>query len=959
MSRYRDHRQQNSRGLLEPAEKDDGFQDLIRLLQKTPPPGNFMSIPDNVSSSSEDEKWNRFKIKMLRKRRKPRKARPPTIRLPDSAVASKTIAGHRHIAISIPLEHSHLARLENSQYPVYHSLEADFQREVENRLGPMRHPVHHHPGTRLRTVREDRESLSSVSMTPKAPSTYLDTISRAQPAYPVVEHLEAPTSAHQHSLPSRKSKGATKRKVASDYEESFPTGGGRLGFSEASRPRPSAADEVLPFRTPDVPSDAANRITSKQKKMAKTVCQPDEAERGRGSSAPAPPSPPLDGPPINLVVPSRSSSRRSPAESRRGEKMDSMVGSPRSSLSGQENANGNGLSIGAHNHARDSFAESLITTESSPKLFKAQTAMAYTTIPIVVRPPERQEEEVESPLYLNFPKPPVQTVDRSVQISTPPPEPPQMARKESRKERVRDRKQRDMDKLKTRMETHQASGPVDVPDTMAAPAPAASRPRSQAVEAGNTWPEPRGSVRFSHIDTPSSSRPASKSWKRSRIPPLSWGPDVPPPMPVISPTAIVGQYQRNNHVSRSEHSVSAPSSPELHGPWEGSAARRTRHRVDAAAATAEDGEATDKLTRQELLQRYESLRDSRMHEMEKRMRRLERNGEVWLRSLGPMMEALNRLLQQGGSDDPSRHLDHHPQQHQPQPSSPYGSPSLGFPPPGRGSVSMGGAPVPVVACPPPRQRFSLDVSSDSLRSMHNEHAFRRSQSTRGAGGDGGSGGWSPRAVDRRRSSSLYGYGHAHGGQGGSGGGGGGFAQTIPRSSHLQEQFEHEMAARRAAEERDAQLDEAMARARYEHQQHRQQQQQQQQNQHQHQQRRRRRQRQQQPQQNHHHRHPHPNQNYYGDLMVPASAAGTEVDAGYSSSRSRSSSSFYSSSGGDRPGRGLEDMEPLMRDITGVRQAAPFGGETTGAPGPPPPLDGVRVRHGSPPPLHEDDLFAGF
>ncbi|KAK0729787.1 hypothetical protein B0H67DRAFT_8944 [Lasiosphaeris hirsuta] len=62
---------------------------------------------------------------------------PPAIRLPDSAVAGRTIGGYRHIDISIPAEHVHLDAVTEPklaqhtappmaapEHPPYHCLEA-------------------------------------------------------------------------------------------------------------------------------------------------------------------------------------------------------------------------------------------------------------------------------------------------------------------------------------------------------------------------------------------------------------------------------------------------------------------------------------------------------------------------------------------------------------------------------------------------------------------------------------------------------------------------------------------------------------------------------------------------------------------------------------------------------------------------------------------------------------------
>ncbi|KAI6622318.1 hypothetical protein MCOR07_004455 [Pyricularia oryzae] len=100
------------------------------LRSKTPPPSNYMSRenePAPAAALSELAKKNKkfsFKAVLARKPARESKgkqiAQPlQPIKLPDTAVAGRTAAGHRHIAISIPVEHSHLGPEIKSQYPIF------------------------------------------------------------------------------------------------------------------------------------------------------------------------------------------------------------------------------------------------------------------------------------------------------------------------------------------------------------------------------------------------------------------------------------------------------------------------------------------------------------------------------------------------------------------------------------------------------------------------------------------------------------------------------------------------------------------------------------------------------------------------------------------------------------------------------------------------------------------------
>lgn len=96
----------------------EAIGELVDFLRNhAPPPNNFMSIPDD-RDAAERGRW--LKLSPFANRRsKSAPKRPKPLRLPDSAVAGRTIGGHRHIAISIPVEHSPFGSNPRSQYPVY------------------------------------------------------------------------------------------------------------------------------------------------------------------------------------------------------------------------------------------------------------------------------------------------------------------------------------------------------------------------------------------------------------------------------------------------------------------------------------------------------------------------------------------------------------------------------------------------------------------------------------------------------------------------------------------------------------------------------------------------------------------------------------------------------------------------------------------------------------------------
>ncbi|TLS21986.1 uncharacterized protein PpBr36_09197 [Pyricularia pennisetigena] len=132
------------------------------LRSKTPPPSNYMSRDDDPAPppalSDLAKKNKKFSLKaVLARKPAPREnkgkqvAQPlQPIKLPDTAVAGRTTAGHRHIAISIPVEHSHLGPEIKSQYPIFepenaparfNTIESYYMDQVESLTGNVLRPV--------------------------------------------------------------------------------------------------------------------------------------------------------------------------------------------------------------------------------------------------------------------------------------------------------------------------------------------------------------------------------------------------------------------------------------------------------------------------------------------------------------------------------------------------------------------------------------------------------------------------------------------------------------------------------------------------------------------------------------------------------------------------------------------------------------------------------------------------
>ncbi|KAI0019111.1 hypothetical protein F4780DRAFT_467871 [Xylariomycetidae sp. FL0641] len=897
------------RELLDEEESNNGIQELIQLLRQSPPPGNLMSIPDHLSSSSEEDRWTKLKTKVLRrKRKKGRRVRTPSIKLPDSAIAATTTDGHRHIAISIPSEHSHLGPQSPSQYPVYESMEAEFQREIESRFGVARNSAADRAVTVLKPVAEDRESASSISLSP-GESPYSNQPLSVRPK----RSQSAPSPPKDQRFHPRKGKDPIKRRSVphgehapvlerppsvfvrspdSSRPQTSRTARGETGFgfvSKSTEPGTPGYDIVTQTIeiTPPRRHGKRTRTSSRGQTMGETLVGQSAESQGQGhargiSGGSHSASATRTTPPILLTLPSRSSSKTAQtgkAVSTGGiptTTIDNVVNSQRSSLSGQgsshSNSNGSnnnnnsrkgsggggdgggggGLGLGhdlfaASRQQRGSFADSLITTESSPKLFKAQTATAYqSSVPIVVRSPPSQAD-TESPLNLNFPVPPG-GIDRAVQTggtspsvlarstagSTPPlayatsapvsrentnarhPRRPRASTQGSahsqRRDRVREMKQRDIERQLQR------------------PAPSGEEPRRHCTV---------------------SSAPPTRTVSTAQPPdvppvPASAMAGMPPPLRGMAPpTSALGQHHHHqpggSMAPRSRSaSLSAADSPSTYDS-SSSSQRRRRHGPGSPYYIATpplqqpsaggEAEAGHRLSRRELQARYDGLREAQMRDTERRLRRLERNADVWLRSLQPMMDTLNRLLaeQQGmqralGLAPPVsayHHLHRHPQQ--------------------GGGVR-------------PDEPSSRSLTSLSEPRRSGSYYYRDSGAGESSAGAAGSG--RPFSFATGESASMRG---GHGGHHHHPNPTMTTTESLAPLTPLQAEFEREMAARRALERRDDEIDAAMRQRRDE------------------------------------------------GHMVPTSAT-TEGDAGYYSSRS------VAGKGG---GLGLDTIEPLMRELQGA------------------------------------------
>ncbi|XDG07653.1 hypothetical protein ABKA04_007268 [Annulohypoxylon sp. FPYF3050] len=612
--------------LARPNVSEDCRKDLVEFFHGRPPKGNFMSIPDDVSISSVDGKWGVLKV--FRKKRKRRKRRqPPLIRLPDSAVSARTIDGHRYIAISIPINYSNYSPVPFQRPLAKHKSTSDPPRNV------------------LKTVAEDHESLSTLSLPTKSTAQQEGFTELAPPPKEVSLLSAIPSQGSQEEISSKKGKELGTLEIGTARQALMtPLISNNLSYfadQESKSPNRERALQIEQPKKASIPTmleaDKFPRLIDVIPKKVKSTRanKPSASENlavsrndSKGASKSSRTSRSLLAKSSN--VPTRTSSKKATVTFAG---QNDVYHRPTLSTANSDNDDGNGHTTGPC----ASVADSLQTTESSPRLLKAQTATAYQSVPIVVRPPGHPE--AESPLNLNFPTPPSGNSlrgnsEEQLAISSP----PEVAKAVSaRKERVRERKQKDIEKLKTQL--RQGKAPAS------------------GIAAGNDWPESPVLGRFGNNVGLSSSKSYLTS-KMAEIGPTKQGLQL--KSPYMSPEAVIKKRRgRSSSVPLIANS-SSPSSPDSPVPLEGSTAyyrrrerqaerdeneARTRREKYAAQALVEEAELRDQIARHKLIRRYEKLKETRTKDMEKRLHRLERNGELLMQSMVSLMDTLNKILQ--------------------------------------------------------------------------------------------------------------------------------------------------------------------------------------------------------------------------------------------------------------------------------------------------------------------------
>ncbi|KAK8089951.1 hypothetical protein PG997_004912 [Apiospora hydei] len=583
------------RELLGETGRETDLLDMLEFLRRTPPPDNYMSIPDSISQEEGQEE----------------KPQNPIIRLPDTAIAGQTTGGHRHIAISIPLEYIHFGPNPPTQYPVFDTSGLDLVREIEARFGPIRTSTGERGTvTVLRPVEEDRESFISEPTS----RSHNSSIPQDRPSA-----LHAPPPPRQ-GLPSPPAQQGSSIK---DFGQSRHT-------PSSSKDEKAAAGELAGTES----AYGLSPFGRAEKKPGSRSTSPRSPREGPSAGTSFQLGPPGAGNQTRFMFPPppRGSSKKGKQIADVTRPIDDILG-PLSPFIPSQGVHHSPSKSRIYS-ARGSFAESigsLGSLGSEPKVYDAQTAQAYSSIPIVVRPPSQSTADRLSGGSITGAHRPAQRDD--------PVRPVAQGSSQSRRDRVHARKSRDM----TEATASLAPGSTGIsPES-----PVLGRP--QRTEFSGESKESPSAGRTSS-DTPAT-RPVVVPVPTSVGGTGKLTTSQPPPGEEVS----VPTTDRSSSSSQLSF-VTGSDRISLHRRRERRTQREQARRArEIAQASSEQLSQRQQQVPQasgmpprerDLMRKYDDLREQRHRDMEKRLRRLERNGDVWIQSLVPLMEGLSRLLQE-------------------------------------------------------------------------------------------------------------------------------------------------------------------------------------------------------------------------------------------------------------------------------------------------------------------------
>ncbi|KAJ6786977.1 hypothetical protein PWT90_04110 [Aphanocladium album] len=552
----------------------DDVAALIEFLRThEPPPDNFMSQPYNADEDGDRGRWEKLKV-MGKKRSKSMSRAPAPIRLPDSAVAGVTTGGHRHIAISIPLDASHFGETPKSQYPV-------FDQDVQPPVPPLPESV--------RTFKNEKGVVT------------------------VLRHL-SPNGDYGSVPPSP----ASPRRFDRDYPPQLLR---NRRLMSSSPPPPSPADpEQWPL--------------SRTESEASSNAQPSTAAREAQTEPQT----------VTKVSPRQTSEFVRAAYPTRG---SSMAASPRIQhhhtssidevIAEEEPFNRNPSPMPREGIARRNTERRLgrppVSLATSPVARKSTSNM-------------RSEWQADKEAAVRQSRV-TQVADSPVINRDESPSPPaSIISVKSRREKVRDKKLRDLAAARTSKLSNKPSLPQLKGSDQATASKMRVAPAVNSISSGPKLTNIMVVVDMKPDSDEKAQEPSAAAAAKDddtesvieMLPEPVMKLPTPPTSAETSPAQKHGFDTRTSLTRRREWQTSRAQERQKR---EANAVAKAQLRQLAASGTYAAGLDASSDPEREIFRLYEAYREQRLHDMEARVRRLEKNGDVWLRALVPMLEDVN------------------------------------------------------------------------------------------------------------------------------------------------------------------------------------------------------------------------------------------------------------------------------------------------------------------------------
>ncbi|KAL7916380.1 hypothetical protein GGI35DRAFT_36905 [Trichoderma velutinum] len=562
-SRGVDDLEDRPRNRMKHFSKDDTTSLADFLKNHEPPSSSYMSVPfAHADDKDRESKWSKF---MAMKRRSKSVPRPPqNIQLPDSAVSGVTIGGHRHIAISIPLEAMPFASDSTTQNSV------NVNNNTNTRVGGIRNEYAALP--RNFAVQTYSGENGTVTVLPTA-------IDEA-PGLPQVSSTQRSSVLSQQSISSSSEERSnhTQSTTGSHHKSSSQSTGysteGSMGASARgkTKTKPPGYVSIFPKITdPPHINEQGVVVWGPQKNLAR----PNNQQR------PARPS--------SMVV-ATAPRHRHPAHSASIDGLLSVVKNVETVQDGYNKKPlpkppGKGDFRAKQQYKPGVGFPSPITEESTDGSSRSTKRSV------------RRAVSAQSMLAVNKELPSRPSTAGSIQ---------------SRREKVRDKKRRDMEAAKAFKELQ----------------------RRKSKDEQNERED--GEQSRNNADAPEESeRPQTSS------------------LNTLVPIVVVVDLQPSPGLPEDKSGQKAYSPPSsAHSSPDMSQLRLSRD-MDSELYLQHKRNLMDK----QILRLYDSYHENRLRDVERRIRRLERNGDVWLRALVPVLDDMSRNIKTSSRVNKTAHAD--------------------------------------------------------------------------------------------------------------------------------------------------------------------------------------------------------------------------------------------------------------------------------------------------------------